>query len=245
MCSEEEALGVNSREQLAAAEVVFQNRTRRQVMEGGATLIAPDTVWFSHDTVIGRDVIIEPNVFFGPGVTVEDGAQILANCHFVGTRIRAGARVGPFARLRPGADIGQEAHIGNFVEVKNATIEARAKANHLAYIGDARVGEGANIGAGTIFCNYDGLFQALHRCRQGRVRRLQYLTGGPCEDRRGRLYRLGQRDHPRRRPRRAGPGAQRAAGAPRLGRQVQVDDAAAQEVGLSIGSPRARGGWRS
>jgi bifunctional UDP-N-acetylglucosamine pyrophosphorylase / glucosamine-1-phosphate N-acetyltransferase len=156
LCSEEEALGVNSREQLAAAEAVFQNRTRHKVMEGGATLIAPDTVWFSHDTVIGRDVIIEPNVFFGPGVTVEDSVQILANCHIAGTHIRAGARVGPFARLRPGADIGREAHIGNFVEVKAATIETGAKANHLAYIGDGRVGEGANIGAGTIFCNYDG-----------------------------------------------------------------------------------------
>jgi bifunctional UDP-N-acetylglucosamine pyrophosphorylase/glucosamine-1-phosphate N-acetyltransferase len=156
LCTEEEAQGVNTREQLAAAEAVFQNRTRRKVMEGGATLIAPDTVWFSYDTVVGRDVTIEPNVFFGPGVTVEDGVQILANCHFTGARIRTGARVGPFARLRPGADIGMQARIGNFVEVKAATLEKGAKANHLAYIGDGRVGEGANIGAGTIFCNYDG-----------------------------------------------------------------------------------------
>ena len=156
LCTEEEAQGVNSREQLAAAEAVFQHRARRKAMEGGATLIAPDTVWFSHDTVVGRDVTIEPNVFFGPGVAVEDGVQILANCHITGTRIRTGARVGPFARLRPGADIGSDAHIGNFVEVKAATIETGAKANHLAYIGDGRVGEGANIGAGTIFCNYDG-----------------------------------------------------------------------------------------
>jgi bifunctional UDP-N-acetylglucosamine pyrophosphorylase/glucosamine-1-phosphate N-acetyltransferase len=156
MCTEEEAQGVNSREQLAAAEAVFQKRTRRRAMEGGATLVAPDTVWFSHDTTLGQDVTIEPNVFFGPGVSIEDGVHILANCHIVGTRIRAGARIGPFARLRPGADIGTDAHIGNFVEVKAATIEAGAKANHLAYIGDGRVGEGANIGAGTIFCNYDG-----------------------------------------------------------------------------------------
>jgi bifunctional UDP-N-acetylglucosamine pyrophosphorylase/glucosamine-1-phosphate N-acetyltransferase len=156
LCTEEEAQGVNSREQLAAAEAVFQARARRSVMEAGATLIAPETVWFSHDTAIGRDVTIEPNVFFGPGVVVEDGVQILANCHIAGTRIRAGARIGPFARLRPGADIGMEAHIGNFVEVKNASVEAGAKANHLSYIGDGRVGEGANIGAGTIFCNYDG-----------------------------------------------------------------------------------------
>jgi bifunctional UDP-N-acetylglucosamine pyrophosphorylase / glucosamine-1-phosphate N-acetyltransferase len=156
LCSVDEAAGVNSREQLAAAEAVFQTRTRRKVMEGGATLIAPETVWFSFDTTIGRDVTIEPNVFFGPGVAVEDGVQILANCHITGTRIGKGARVGPFARLRPGADIGSDARIGNFVEVKSARIEAGAKANHLSYIGDGRVGEGANIGAGTIFCNYDG-----------------------------------------------------------------------------------------
>jgi len=155
-CTPEEALGVNSREQLAAAEAAWQRRARRRVMEAGATLVAPETVWLAFDTVIGRDVTIEPNVFFGPGVVVEDGAHLLANCHVVGARIGRGARVGPFARLRPGADIGTSAHIGNFVEVKNATVEAAAKANHLAYIGDGRVGEGANIGAGTIFCNYDG-----------------------------------------------------------------------------------------
>jgi bifunctional UDP-N-acetylglucosamine pyrophosphorylase/glucosamine-1-phosphate N-acetyltransferase len=156
MCCAEQALGVNSRAQLAAAEAVFQRRARARAMEGGATLIAPETVWFSYDTSLGRDVLVEPNVFFGPGVTVEDGAHIMANCHMVGARIRAGARVGPFARLRPGADIGPAAHIGNFVEVKNARLEAGAKANHLSYIGDGRVGEHANIGAGTIFCNYDG-----------------------------------------------------------------------------------------
>jgi bifunctional UDP-N-acetylglucosamine pyrophosphorylase/glucosamine-1-phosphate N-acetyltransferase len=155
-CAAEEAQGINSRAQLAAAEAVFQQRARARAMEGGATLVAPETVWLSYDTALGRDVLIEPNVFFGPGVAVEDGAHIMANCHIVGARIRAGARVGPFARLRPGADIGPQAHIGNFVEVKNARMEAGAKANHLAYIGDGRVGEGANIGAGTIFCNYDG-----------------------------------------------------------------------------------------
>ena len=155
-CTLEEALGVNSREQLAAAEAAWQRRARRRVMEAGATLVAPETVWLAFDTVLGRDVTIEPNVFFGPGVVVEDGALILANCHIVGTRIGRGARIGPFARLRPGAEIGASAHIGNFVEVKNAGVEAGAKANHLAYIGDGRVGEGANIGAGTIFCNYDG-----------------------------------------------------------------------------------------
>jgi bifunctional UDP-N-acetylglucosamine pyrophosphorylase/glucosamine-1-phosphate N-acetyltransferase len=160
-CATEEALGVNSRTQLAAAEAVFQRRARIRAMDGGATLIAPETVWLSHDTVLGRDVLVEPNVFFGPGVVVEDGAHIMANCHMTGARIRAGARVGPFARLRPGADIGPAVHIGNFVEVKNARLEAGAKANHLAYIGDGRVGEGANIGAGTIFCNYDGFAKHL------------------------------------------------------------------------------------
>jgi bifunctional UDP-N-acetylglucosamine pyrophosphorylase/glucosamine-1-phosphate N-acetyltransferase len=155
-CSADEAMGVDSRAKLAAAEAVFQRQARAHAMQGGATLLAPETVRFSYDTTLGCDVVIEPNVFFGPGVAVEDGAHILANCHIVGTRIRKGARVGPFARLRPGTDIGADAHIGNFVEVKNARIEAGAKANHLAYLGDGRVGEGANIGAGTIFCNYDG-----------------------------------------------------------------------------------------
>ncbi|HWB44499.1 MAG TPA: bifunctional UDP-N-acetylglucosamine diphosphorylase/glucosamine-1-phosphate N-acetyltransferase GlmU [Hyphomicrobiaceae bacterium] len=160
-CAQDEVLGVNSREQLAAAEAVFQQRARAKAMEEGATLVAPETVWFSFDTIIGRDVIIEPNVFLGPGVVIEDGAHILANCHMVGARVRKGARVGPFARFRPGADIGPDARIGNFVEVKNARLEQGAKANHLAYIGDGRVGEGANIGAGTIFCNYDGFNKTI------------------------------------------------------------------------------------
>ena len=136
-------------------------------MREGATLIAPETVWLAHDTRIGRDVVIEPNVFFGPGVTVEDRVTIKANTHIQGIDaksregvvIREGAEIGPFARIRPGADIGPDVHIGNFVEVKAATLEAGAKANHLSYIGDGRVGAGANIGAGTIFCNYDGFFK--------------------------------------------------------------------------------------
>jgi bifunctional UDP-N-acetylglucosamine pyrophosphorylase / glucosamine-1-phosphate N-acetyltransferase len=155
-CPADEAMGVDTRAKLAAAEAVFQRRARARAMDCGATLMAPETVWFSYDTALGRDVVVEPNVFFGPGVVVEDGARILANSHIVGSRIGKGARVGPFARLRPGADIGADARVGNFVEVKNARLEAGAKANHLAYIGDGRVGEGANIGAGTIFCNYDG-----------------------------------------------------------------------------------------
>ena len=164
-CEEEEVLGVNSRAQLAAAEGIFQKRARRAVMDGGATLIAPETVWLSYDTKIGRDVVIEPNVFFGPGVTVEDGAEIKANCHFERARIGQNARIGPFARLRPGAVLGTDVHVGNFVEVKNVTLGVGAKANHLSYLGDGTVGAGANIGAGTIFCNYDGF--AKHRTEVG------------------------------------------------------------------------------
>ena len=164
VCDEEEVLGVNDRSQLAAAEAIWQRRRRLESMHNGVTMIAPETVWLSYDTVIGRDVTIEPNVVIGPGVVIEDRVTIRANCHIVGhhgkdragLRIREGAIVGPFARLRPGSDIGRDVHIGNFVEVKNVVMEAGAKANHLAYIGDGRVGANANIGAGTIFCNYDG-----------------------------------------------------------------------------------------
>lgn len=155
-CSEAEVAGVNDRTQLAAIEAVLQAQYRKRAMLGGATLVAPDTVYFSADTKIGSDVVIEPNVFFAPGVTVGDNVQIFANSHLEGTTIGNGAKIGPFARLRPGAEIGEEAHIGNFVEIKKAVIGRGAKANHLAYIGDAKVGAGSNIGAGTITCNYDG-----------------------------------------------------------------------------------------
>jgi len=158
-CAAEDVLGVNSRDQLAEAEAIWQRRRRMEAMREGATLIAPETVWFSHDTVIGRDVLVEPNVFFGPGVTVGDGVEIKANCHIEGAAIGAGARIGPFARLRPGAALGADVHIGNFVEVKNVKMGDGAKANHLAYLGDGSVGAKANIGAGTIFCNYDGFFK--------------------------------------------------------------------------------------
>jgi bifunctional UDP-N-acetylglucosamine pyrophosphorylase / glucosamine-1-phosphate N-acetyltransferase len=154
LCPENEVLGVNSRDQLAAAERIFQTRARHSAMTEGATLIAPETVWFAHDTKIGRDVIIEPNVFFGPGVTVGEGAEI------EGAIIGKGARIGPFARLRPGADLSADVHIGNFVEVKNVKMGVGSKANHLAYLGDGTVGTKANIGAGTIFCNYDGFNKA-------------------------------------------------------------------------------------
>ena len=163
---EDDVRGINTKAQLAEAEAVLQQRLRLAAMQAGVTLIAPETVFLSADTKLGKDVTIEPNVVFGPGVTVEDGATIRAFSHLEGAHVGKGARVGPFARLRPGADLGADVHIGNFVEVKQATVEAGAKANHLAYIGDARVGEGANIGAGTITCNYDGV--AKHRTDIGK-----------------------------------------------------------------------------
>lgn len=156
---EEELLGVNSRAELAVAEAVAQRRLRKAAMDNGATLIAPETVFLSHDTVIGRDVVIYPHVTFGPGVTVGDGVEIKGFCHFEHCTIATGATVGPYARLRPGAAVGEGAHIGNFVEIKKAVVEAGAKVNHLTYIGDARVGAKANIGAGTITCNYDGFLK--------------------------------------------------------------------------------------
>ncbi len=154
--SEDDVRGINTKAQLAEAEAVLQRRLRTAAMEAGVTLVAPETVFLSADTKLGRDVTIEPHVVFGPGVTVEDGATIRSFSHLEGARVGKGARIGPFARLRPGAELGEDVHIGNFVEVKAATIEAGAKANHLAYIGDASVGAGSNIGAGTITCNYDG-----------------------------------------------------------------------------------------
>jgi bifunctional UDP-N-acetylglucosamine pyrophosphorylase/glucosamine-1-phosphate N-acetyltransferase len=156
ICAEAEVHGVNTRGQLAGIEALLQAKYRNAVLEGGATLIAPETVFFSADTRLGSDVVIEPHVVFGPEVTVGDNATILAFSHIEGATIAEGARVGPFARLRPGAQIGEDVHIGNFVEVKKAVIEKGAKANHLAYIGDARIGAKSNIGAGTITCNYDG-----------------------------------------------------------------------------------------
>lgn len=158
-CEEDQVLGVNARDQLAVAEAIYQKRARAQAMANGVTLIAPETVWFSFDTVLGRDVTVEPNVFIGPGVTIEDGVQIKANSVLEGAKIGKNARIGPFARLRPGAVLGDATHIGNFVEVKNTHVGEGAKANHLSYLGDGEVGPGANIGAGTIFCNYDGFFK--------------------------------------------------------------------------------------
>ncbi|TNE34731.1 MAG: bifunctional UDP-N-acetylglucosamine diphosphorylase/glucosamine-1-phosphate N-acetyltransferase GlmU, partial [Alphaproteobacteria bacterium] len=154
--AEAELLGVNSRAQLAEAEKTAQTFWRAAAMAGGATLIDPDAVWFSHDTKLERDVVVEPGVFFGPGVIVGEGTRIKANSHLEGCHIGKNAQIGPFARLRPGANLGEKVKIGNFVEVKKADIEKGAKVSHLSYIGDARVGAEANIGAGTITCNYDG-----------------------------------------------------------------------------------------
>jgi bifunctional UDP-N-acetylglucosamine pyrophosphorylase/glucosamine-1-phosphate N-acetyltransferase len=157
----DEVMGIDTREALAKAEAVIQRRLRSQAMQGGANLIAPDTVFLSWDTRLGRDVVVHPNVVFGPGVEIGAGVEILPFSHLEGCRIAAHARIGPFARLRPGAEIGPEAHIGNFVEVKAASVEAGAKVNHLSYIGDARIGARTNIGAGTITCNYDGFNKSL------------------------------------------------------------------------------------
>lgn len=154
-----EVAGVNSRAELAAVEADWQTQRRTRAMADGATLIAPETVWFAHDTQIGRDVVIEPNVVFGPGVSVADGVVIHAFSHIEGAKIGAKAEVGPFARLRPGAVMGEKSKVGNFVEMKKATLGVGAKASHLTYLGDAEVGDGANIGAGTITCNYDGFFK--------------------------------------------------------------------------------------
>lgn len=153
---EAEVSGINTRAGLAAVEATLQQQLRQAAMEAGVTMIAPETVYLQQDTKLGRDVTIEPFVVFGPGVVVEDGAVIRSFSHLAGAHVGKDASIGPYARLRPGTRIGREVRVGNFVEVKEAVLEDGAKANHLAYIGDGRVGAGANIGAGTIFCNYDG-----------------------------------------------------------------------------------------
>ena len=158
--AETEVMGVNDRLQLAAAEAALQERLRETAMRNGVTMQAPETVFLSFDTQLGRDVVIEPHVVIGPGVTVAEGAVLHAFSHLEGAQVAAGATVGPYARLRPGARLAANAKVGNFVEIKNADIEAGAKVSHLSYIGDARVGAKANIGAGTITCNYDGFSKA-------------------------------------------------------------------------------------
>ncbi len=153
---EDDVRGINTKSQLAEAEAVAQQRLRQAALDAGVTLVAPETVFLSADTAFGKDVVVEPYVVFGEKVTVEDGAVIHSFSHLAGAHVGKGVSVGPFARLRPGTRLGDGARIGNFVEVKEAVVEAGAKANHLSYIGDAFVGAGANVGAGTITCNYDG-----------------------------------------------------------------------------------------
>jgi len=152
----DELIGVDSRSDLAQAEAMMQKRLRGQAMDNGVTLIAPETVFFSHDTQLGQNVVVEPNVVFGKGVKIDDGVTVRSFSHIEGATIAKGATIGPYARLRPGADVGENAKIGNFVEIKNARLDAGAKVSHLSYIGDAYIGADANIGAGTITCNYDG-----------------------------------------------------------------------------------------
>jgi bifunctional UDP-N-acetylglucosamine pyrophosphorylase/glucosamine-1-phosphate N-acetyltransferase len=159
--------GVNSRAELAVLERDWQQRRRRRALDEGATLIDPESVWFSFDTRLGRDVTVEPHVVFGAGVRVADGATIRAFSHLEGATVGEDAEVGPFARLRPGAELGARAKVGNFVEVKKARLGEGAKANHLTYLGDAEVGAGANIGAGTITCNYDGFLKYPTRIGEG------------------------------------------------------------------------------
>ncbi len=165
-CPQEETLGINTRSQLAAAEDLFQARARVMATDDGVTLTQPDTIIFAHDTVIGRDAVIEGPVVFGPGVTIESDARIRPFSHLEGCHVSRGATVGPFARLRPGAELAEHVHVGNFVEIKNAIVAEGAKINHLSYIGDADIGERSNIGAGTITCNYDGVFK--HRTKIGK-----------------------------------------------------------------------------
>ncbi len=161
----ENVMGINTRAELAEAEQLWQERRRRELMLSGVSMAAPETVFVAHDTEISPDVSIEPNVVFGPGAKVAAGARIRAFCHIEGANISEGAEVGPFARLRPGTEVGPKAKVGNFCEVKNATLDEGAKVNHLTYIGDAHIGAKANIGAGTITCNYDGFLK--HRTEIG------------------------------------------------------------------------------
>jgi bifunctional UDP-N-acetylglucosamine pyrophosphorylase/glucosamine-1-phosphate N-acetyltransferase len=158
-CDEAETMGINTRSELATANSIFQMRARLAALDNGVTLEAPETVHFSYDTHIGRDAVVEPYVVFGPGVTVESGARIRAFSHLEGAHVGARAIVGPYARLRPGAELSNDTRVGNFVEIKNSQIGDGAKVNHLTYIGDASIGEATNIGAGTITCNYDGVFK--------------------------------------------------------------------------------------
>lgn len=214
--TEEEMAGANSRADLAMIEGIVQRQLREKFLAQGVTMTDPDTVYFSYDTVLGKDVTIEPSVIFEPGCVVEDDVEIKGFCHFEGTHIRSGAKVGPFARLRPGADIGENCHIGDFVEIKNATIETSAKVNHLSYIGDARIGEKTNIGAGTITCNYDGYFKSKTDIGAGAFIGSDTVIVAPCV---------------------IGDGAMTAAGS------VITKDVEANAMAVSRGKQTALAGW--
>lgn len=166
-CSEEDLIGCDSRADLAVAEAAFQARRREDALASGVAMLAPETIWFSYDTLIEPDVILEPNIVFGPGVHVASGSIIRAFSHIEGARIGNNCEIGPFARLRPGAVLARKVKIGNFVEVKKTKMGVGAKANHLAYLGDGEIGAKANIGAGTIFCNYDGFLKYQTRVGEG------------------------------------------------------------------------------
>lgn len=214
--TEEEMAGANSRADLAMIEGIVQRQLREKFLAQGVTMTDPDTVYFSYDTVLGKDVTIEPSVIFEPGCVVEDDVEIKGFCHFERTHIRSGAKVGPFARLRPGADIGENCHIGDFVEIKNATVETGAKVNHLSYIGDARIGEKTNIGAGTITCNYDGYFKSKTDIGAGAFIGSDTVIVAPCV---------------------IGDGAMTAAGS------VITKDVEANAMAVSRGKQTALAGW--
>jgi bifunctional UDP-N-acetylglucosamine pyrophosphorylase / glucosamine-1-phosphate N-acetyltransferase len=212
----DEVAGINSRAELAEVEAAWQRRRRLALMADGVTLTVPDTVWLSHDTAIGRDTAIGPNVVFGPGVTVGERVRIHSFSHIEGATVADGAEIGPFARLRPGADIGSKAKIGNFVEVKESRLGEGAKANHLSYIGDADVGAGANIGAGTITCNYDGFFKYATTIGEGAFIGSNTALVAPVA---------------------VGPGAMVGAGS------VVVRDVPADALAVARGAQQERQGW--
>lgn len=167
ICDEKETLGINTRQDLAIAEAAFQKRARQEHMQNGVSLLEPETVFFSFDTVIGRDSVVEQHVVFGPETTIERAAYIKAFCYIEGAHVSVGTIVGPFARLRPGAELGEQVRVGNFVEIKNAVIGDGAKINHLSYVGDAEVGASANIGAGSVTCNFDGVMKHRTKIAEG------------------------------------------------------------------------------
>ena len=233
---EDEVRGINTKAQLAEAEAVMQARLRKAALDAGVTLIAPETVFLSADTSFGRDVTIEPFVVIGAGVSIADGAVIHSFSHLVQSKVGKDASVGPYARLRPGTSLGDGAKIGNFVETKAAQIDAGAKVNHLTYIGDAHIGANANIGAGTITCNYDGFGKHKTEIGAGAFVGSNSSLVAPLKIGAGRLCRLGLGGHPRR-SRGCACGGARPAGASRgLGQALSRGENAGQDAPGQIGS---------